>query len=185
MRHPTQNREGEVINGRCYMHGGHPDMGMDSVEDAADAQGIYTQRSKYYQKLPPNEQIWVDKMVESFVNDAPFDEENLGKMEVLRNVAVDLHKIRRANNYIDNESMAQEVVIDTDDSGRPIKGEKENIMNLPIDRLERSTTKRLKDLGVVGDDPESAKAEATESLAEVLSGETSNDEQDGSEGGEQ
>jgi len=171
MRYPTMDEEGGVVNGRCYMHGGHPDMGTDSVEDAADSQAIHTQRSKYYRKLSPNEQIWVDKLVESFVNDAPFDEEHLGKMEILRNVAVDLHKIRQANDYIEDENMSQEVIIDTDDEGRPIKGEKENILNLPVDRLERSTTKRLKDLGVIDESAKHEQAKATSSLAEVLSGE--------------
>lgn len=169
MRYPATDRDGDVINGRCYIHGGHPNMGQDSPEDAADAVAIDTNRSEYYQKLSATDQIWVDKVVETFVNRADFTEEDLGLHEILREVAIDLHKIRRGNNELYEDGLTQDVVVDTDEDGNPVTGERENNLNLPIDRLEKTTIKRLKELGCLPD-PDSDQAEATQTLAEVLSG---------------
>lgn len=169
MKEPSVDAEGDVINGRCYLHGGHPELGKESVEDAADARAIRTDRSEYYKSLSPDEQIWVDETIQSFVDDAPFNNSALGKMEILRNIVVDLHKIRTANNYIHQEGIT-ETKKEVSEDGEVVETEQENIMNLTISRLEKDTTRRLKELNVL-QSPDNDQAEATQSLAEVLSGE--------------
>lgn len=180
--YPTTDEDNEPINGRCYEHGGHPDA---EVTDTAGPykHGVDTNRSAYYQDLGPEEQIWVDSVKDSFIGDAPFSEDHTGKTEILRQVVIDLHKIRRANKYIDEEGLAQLQTIDTAENGREIKDYVENILNISVDRLQRSTNKRLKDLGVLNG-PDDEAAEGVKSLAEILS-ETDVEATDGKEGSEE
>lgn len=175
MRYPTVDDDGDVRNGRCYMHGGHPDSGGKKVEDAADAFAIYTERSEYYKNQPANDQILIDKIIQTFVDKADFDESDLGLMEIVRQAAIDLHSIRHGQDKREEEGITTEYVIDVDEDGNRVWGERENDVNLPIDRLEKSTIKRLKEIGCLPD-PDSEQAEATMSLAEVLSGNSGDDD---------
>jgi len=54
------------------------------------------------------------------------------------------------------------------DDGQPIKMDEENVLNISYDRLNRTLTRQLKELGIL-DDPDSKQAEATESIATELS----------------
>lgn len=163
--------DGEVINGRCYIHGGHPDSGSSKDNARAMKHGIYTDRSKYYREIDYDEQAWIDAMVDGLTEKGDFSEDDLAEVEMLRQTVIDMHKIRNTNAYIQENGLAQTKIIDTDEQGNPIEAEVENILNLPTDRLQRSITKRLKELGLLND-PDSQNANATKSLAEVLSGDT-------------
>lgn len=169
-RYPAVDSDGVEIDGKCSFHGdGGTDGRATHGHQRAVKHGLYSQPSNYYYHLDRRDQIWIDLLVESFLEDAPFDRENAGKMELLRQVAIDLHKVRRANEYIWDEGIAQ--VKDAYDSvdGEVQEFETENILNLPVDRLERQITKRLKELGVL-EDPESRRAESDGTLAVVLAG---------------
>jgi hypothetical protein len=65
--------------------------------------------------------------------------------------------------------MIKEQVTDYGEHGEPQMTVDEHPVNLPLSRLDRDVSKRLKELGIY-DDPESEKADATKSLAEALSG---------------
>jgi len=164
--YPTTDDEGNERNGRCYSHGGHPDSGRPG--EGNPTHGVKSDRSHYYRNLESSEQAWIDRLLDSFLDDAPFDSSSTGKVEVLRQVCIDIHKRRSANQYIQDEGLAQEVVIDVDEDGHPIEGIQENVLNLPYDRLGRSITKTLKNLEITSN-PEKAQAEATQSLVELLS----------------
>lgn len=166
-RYPAVNEEGEVIDDRCTFHGEGT-----SVMEGNDNPGkhyLYSWRSNYYYNMDRRDQIWTDMIIESFLEDADFDRDNLGKMEILRQVAIDIHKIRTANEYIWEEGLAQIQEVYDQESGEVKEIENENILNLPLDRLQRQCTKRLKELGCL-DDPDSSLAESTATLAEVLAG---------------
>lgn len=170
-RWPAVDDEGEVVDGKCSLHG-EAVMGGDSwgAQEGSGKHNLYSWRSNYYYSLDRQDQIWLDLLIESFLDDAPFGREDLGKLEILRQVAIDTHKIRTANYYIWDEGLAQMKTIDFDEeSGEEIEAEVENILNLPVDRLQRQCVKRLKELGCL-DDPDSSLAESTQTLAEVLSG---------------
>lgn len=167
-RWPTVDSDGEPIDGKCTFHteDGH---GWGAPKNQSNAKHhLYSWRSNYYYNLDRNDQLWIDLLVESFLDDAPFDRDNLGKLEILRQCAIDVHKIRAANEYIWDEGLTQLKTIDFDPEDGEIDTEVENILNLPVDRLQRQVTKRLKELGCL-DDPDSALAENTATLAEVLS----------------
>jgi hypothetical protein len=135
---------------------------------------LYAQRTYYYDDLPAEEKAWVDSLVESMMEDAPFTEDNFQKFQMVREIAIDMHKKRHANDYIAENGIIQENIERneegqpiTDDEGDLVTSTDENPINLAYDRLDRTMTKKMKDLGIL-DDPESAKAEAGKSMAEEL-----------------
>lgn len=165
-----------VGEGRCKFHGG-ASSGAPKGNVNAQKHAIYTQRSNYYNNLPAEQKAWVDELVNSMMEDAErwglFTRDNFYKFKMVREIAIDMHKKRRGNDYIAEEGIVQENVV-TDENGDPLMrdGElvtetDENPVNLAYDRLDRTTTRKLKELGFL-DDPESKKAEAGKTLAEQL-----------------
>lgn len=161
-------------DGRCKYHGG---AGSGAPKGNVNGQkhGLYTQRSSYYKNLPGEEKAWVDALVESMLGDAPFTKDNFQKFQMLRNIAIDMHKLRQANEHTAEDGLIQENIV-RDDDGNPMVDQEgdlitetdENPINLTYDRLNRTMTKQLKELGLL-DDPESKKAQAGESISEQLS----------------
>ena len=163
-------------NGRCYKHGGHGKNGLEGKANAM-THGIYADRSNYYENISEEEQAMIDMWFESFMEEAEerglFTREDIGKVEILRGVCIDLHKKRRANEYIQDEGLVQEFPL-TDSEGDPVMGPDgepvmladENALNLPIDRIDRTSLRKLNDLGFLDNDDEEQKAAA--SLASQL-----------------
>lgn len=172
LRYPA-SEDGNPIyeDARCY------ECGPDDGEDPPNiTHGLYTMRSKFYKRMRPREQAWIDTLVADMVNSAPFDRNDLSKLEMVRQIAIDIAKIRYANAYMSEEGMVQRQTVDTDDEGYPIKEDVENIMNIPIDRLERNIMSRMKDLGIVTEDAEHQQADEIATLAEVLATEDNEEE---------
>lgn len=159
--------------GRCKFHGG-ASSGAPKGNQNAKKHGIYSQRSNYYNDLPAEEKAWVDSLVQSMLNDAPFTEDNFQKFQMVREIAIDMHKKRHANDYIAEEGIVQENIV-RDEDGNPVTDQNgdlvtetdENPVNLAYDRLDRTMTRKMKELGIL-DDPDSAQAEAEKSIAEQL-----------------
>jgi len=154
-------------NGRCYHHGGastgNPD-GAPEGNDRAVKHGVYQDMDAYYQGQPEEDQAFIDSVFDSLLTDAPFDDTNVAKAEKLWQVAIDLHKRRSANEYLEDEGLV--TTVSYTDDGQPI--EDEHYLNVTYDRLGKETTRALKELGVL-DDPDSEKADAAESLVQILS----------------
>lgn len=163
-------------DGRCKFHGGCG--GSDTTEPGsnyAETHGLHSKRSNYYDNRPAEEKAWIDKTIQSMLDDAPFTKDDFQKFGMLRNIAIDMHKLRRANDYIDEEGLVSENVVRGEDgepivnqSGEVVTQPDENPVNLAYDRLNRTMTKQLKELGLL-DDPDSQQAEANASIAEELS----------------
>lgn len=182
--HPTQdggycaNVAGQGTDhlgeGKCKYHGGCS-TGAPKGNQNAVKHGLYAKRSNYYENLPAEEKAWIDALVKSMLEDAPFDKDTFHKFSQLRNIAIDMHKLRNSQDYTGEEGLIVENV-ERDDKGDPIfrDGElvtrkEENPINLTYDRLNRSMRATLKDLGVWTDDPEGRKADAGASVSEQLS----------------
>lgn len=165
---PAGFRTDHTGEGRCYLHGG----ALKSVQEGnnyAEKHGLYADRQNYYKNRSEEEQQWIDAVIESLLDDAPFGPENFAKMQMLRNIAIDMHKMQNANDFIDQAGLVQQdKTIGYSDDGKPIKDDEENPVNLAYDRLNRTMTRQLKELGIL-DDPDSQQAEAQESIANELS----------------
>lgn len=153
---------------RCYLHGG-ADNGPPEGNNNKETHGMYSDRQNYYDNRSYNEQMWIDSVVESLLDDAPFGPDNFAKFQMLRNVAIDMHKMKNANEYIDEVGVVhRDKTVGYTDDGKPIKVDEENAINIAYDRLQKGMIKTLKELGCL-DDPDSQQAEAEKDIASELS----------------
>ena len=172
-------------DGRCERNAKYPDGKCGYHTDYRDSEdgdyapnyehGLYMDRSGYYENLPEKEQDWIDAVVESFLRDAPFDRDHIGKLTKLREVAIDMHKKRRADEYISNKGMAQEKEVGYHEEYGVLTETQENVLHITADRLSRSSLRTLKELGITDDDRDKKK-EIGDSLINELSKEVDDDE---------
>jgi len=154
--------------GRCFLHGGASST-PNKGNNHAETHGLYSDRQNYYKHRSTDEQQWIDAVVASLLDDAPFDADNMAKLQMVRNIAIDMHKQQRANDYIDEVGVVnKDKTVGYTDDGRPIKEDVENVLNVAYDRLNRTMTRQMKELGIL-DDPESQNAEAKQNIANELS----------------
>ena len=164
---PAGFRTDHVGEGRCYLHGGALKSAQKG-NNYAEKHGLYADRQNYYDNRSSEEQAWIDAVVESLVDDAPFGPDNFAKMQMLRNIAIDMHKLQNANDFIDKAGLVEEdKVVGYSQDGKPIKEDQENPINVTYDRLNRTMTRQLKELGLLSD-PDSQQAEADQNLASEL-----------------
>jgi len=166
---PQGFRTDHFGDGRCYLHGGAA-TSVNEGNTYNEKHGLYTQRQTYYENRTEGEQAWIDGIVESLLDDAPFgDNPPFAKLQMVRNIAIDMHKLQRANDYIDEKGLVdRDKTVGYTDDGKPIKVDEENVLNVSYDRLNRTMTRQLKELGIL-DDPDSEKAEAQANIAKELS----------------
>lgn len=154
---------------RCYSHqGGGPAKGNTN----AMTHGLYAQRTNFYQALGDDDKAFVEAMVDSWVDQAPFGRNNPGMVNTLYRCAIDQLRAWFAvdetideNGGLEGLTKVQEVEID----GQYVELEDEHPVNMPYSRLTSDVRMELKDIGVY-DSPEKQQAEATSSLAQKLSG---------------
>jgi len=111
----------------------------------------------------------MDAVVESLLDDMPGgNDPSFAKLQMVRNIGIDMHKAKRANNYIDEVGVVhKDKTTGYTDDGRPIKEDVENPINIAYDRLNRTLMRQCKELGIL-DDPESKNAEAKQNIADEL-----------------
>ena len=161
-------RTTHVGEGKCYLHGGGSKYD-NKGNNNAEKHGLYADRQNYYDNRSSKEQAWIDAVIESLLDDAPFTADNFAKMQMLRNVAIDMHKQKNANDFIDRTGLVDEdSIVGYSQDGTPIKEDTENPMNIAYDRLTRTITRQLKELSVL-DSPDKKQAEADQNLANELS----------------
>jgi hypothetical protein len=150
-------------NSRCYVHGGVTGGAPEGSVNAM-THGLRAQRSNYYNNLDDEDKAFVQRLAESWIDNAPFDRDNFAKVNEIFRIAVDQHRLWHAQQEF-NKGLVTEQIIGQDEQGNPIQVDDENPANLPYDRLDRTTIRKLKELGCL-DDPDSQQADATESLAD-------------------
>jgi len=121
-------RTDHVGEGRCYLHGG---ISTTHGNNYAEEHGLYADRQNYYKNRSTREQMWIDSIVESILDDAPFGPDAKYKLEMVRNLAIDMHKLKNANDYIDEKGVVhKDKTVGYTDDGQPIKMDEENVLNI-------------------------------------------------------
>lgn len=161
------HRTDHFDEGRCYLHGGCA-VSASEGNNWAEKHGLYADRQNYYKNRSSKEQAWIDAVIESLLDDAPFDSDNFAKMQMIRNIAIDMHKLQNANSFIDSAGLvSKDKTVGYGPDGKPIKEDKENPINITYDRLNRTMTRQLKELSIL-DSPDSQQAEADQNIANEL-----------------
>lgn len=155
-------------DGRCGYH----TQGSSSERDWKPnyKHGLYSDRSGYYKELPDGDQEWIDAVADDLIEKSYYDKEDISMLEKVRQVAIDLHQRRRADEYIANQGLTQEKDIGFHEEHGMITQEEENTLMITKDRLSRESRMTIKDLGIL-DREHQDKKEQTKSLIEQLSGE--------------
>ncbi len=132
--------------------------------------GLYTNRGGYYKSLPEPDQNWIDAIAEDLVEKSYFDHDDMAAVEKLRQVAIDLHQRRRADEYIAKKGLTQEKDVGFHEEHGMITQEEENTVMITKDRLSRESRMTIKDMGCL-DDTRDQSSEKAKSLVEQLSSE--------------
>jgi len=186
-RCPATNRDGEPCghpagwgtdndSGPCKFHGGvggdvGDERGPPENNQNAATHGIHADPANVLEKLEeeqPGAYEWVEQKHSSYLDSAPFGAGS-AKADQLRMICVREYCVWRATGVQVRDGMLKQTHIQGSD-GELKEIEDEHAINIAIDRAERTITRRLKELGVLND-PDSAQAAATATLAEVIDAE--------------
>jgi len=160
-RTPTQP------DGRCKYHTTDEEKSPD-WDGRPEKHGFYANRGGYYESLPEKDQEWIDIVTNDLIEKSYFEKDDPLPTEKLRQVAVDLHQRRRADEYIAQKGLTQEKDIGFHEEYGMVTQEEENTLMITKDRLSRESRMTIKEFGVMEDEGGSGD-EATESLIESLS----------------
>jgi len=163
------------MNGKnnCYVHRGNEGGTCEASKQNAIKHGLHAQRTNYYQALGQEDKEFVEAMVDSWIEMAPYDRDNVGILNELYRAAIDQHRAWGGiDSYVEDgeiQGLTHEVEQETE-SGEVIEVEMEQPQNIAYSRLDGDVRQKLRDLNVYSS-PEAEQAEATMSLAKKLSGE--------------
>jgi len=163
----TCDRTPTCDDNKCRYHSELEDQ-SEKWDGRPEKHGFYANRGGYYESLPEKDQEWIDIVTNDLIEKSYFEKDDPLPTEKLRQVAVDLHQRRRADEYIAQKGLTQEKDIGFHEEYGMVTQEEENTLMITKDRLSRESRMAIKDLGVLDDEGGSGD-EATESLIESLS----------------
>lgn len=147
---------------RCRQHGGQstgPAPESMVGNQNARTHGVHADPANVLDDLAesdPEGYEWVLAKYDSYLKDAPFDDGS-AKADQLKQIATQEYVIWKATGF----QLKGGVVHRTDE------GIEESPVNLPLDRLQRTVTRRLKSLGAL-DDPRTKQAKAAADRTQAL-----------------
>lgn len=159
-------------DGRCGFHSEINQYGTGTNNNNFK-HGLFGNRSGYYETLPEKDQRFIDAVADELIEKSYYEKSDLSMMEKCREVAISMHQRRRADEYIANKGMTMENEVGFHEQYGPITEEKENVLFITKDRLDRETRLTMKDMGILDDDHADDEGGSSESLIEKLSQEMS------------
>lgn len=171
---PLKSRDGHCdrtpahSDGRCGYHT-HTKEGDDWNPNYKH--GLYADRGGYYKSLPDPDQEWIDAVADDLIEKSYYDKSDISILEKVREIAIDLHQRRRADEYIAKKGLTQEKDIGFHEEYGMITQEEENTLMITKDRLSRESRMTMKDLGILEDNKSEAEEKA-KSVIEQLSGDS-------------
>lgn len=131
---------------------GNPGGSGQPGNQNATRHGLYSEADHLLEHLDdhdPEAREWVAEKFEGYLREAPFGPES-PKADQLLQVCTREYSIWQATGLQIREGVVKTQAVETG-SGEWITAEKEHAVNMPLDRMEKTVTKRLKELGVLGD----------------------------------
>lgn len=155
-------------SGRCKFHGG-ASTGAPENNGNAEKTGLHADPKKYKERQDKDQEDWIRSVRESILDRmrSGGKEPDFLDRVLAERVAINLHIAANASEYVDEEGLIQTVFVEDGGYEKDIP----NGLVKELRQFDKDIISNLKKLGVL-EDPDSAKAEATESLAVVLSDES-------------
>lgn len=172
-------------DGRCWQHtetiGDWRNDDLETEQEDVDRLQVdpTTSRSSYYKQQSDDAKRFMDLIVQSFLREAPFLPDHAGKIEMLRQVAVDMHMRRKVKEKIGREGLVQDNPVGYHEEFGPMRETSEHTLHITADRLQRTNIRTLDKLGLL--DASTEDANAGDNLVTLLShiGENVEEESDG------
>lgn len=182
----TRGSDGETDDKYAHLEGndhaeGNPGGSAPPANQNATTHGMYADPDNLLAWLEENDPAavdWIKQKYTSYLKSAPFGPDD-AKADQLKQIVVRELSIWRASGLQIREGVVTEQPVQGSD-GEWFVAKKENPANQALSRLERDVTKRLKELGVLGESPDARMAGAMEMrsddyVIEVDDGETLED----------
>jgi len=152
-------------SGRCKFHGG-ASTGAPKNNGNAEKAGLRSDPKKYKARQSESEEDWIRSVRESILDRMRTRgrEPDFLDRVLAERVAINLHMAANASEYVDEEGLIQTVFVEDGGYEKDIP----NGLVTELRQFDKDIIGNLKKLGVLND-PDSQQAEATESLAVVLS----------------
>lgn len=146
---------------------GNPGGGAPAGNQNATRHGLHSDPDHLLQHLEetdPAAREWITRKFTGYLEEAPFGLDS-PKADQLLQVATREYSIWQATGLQIREGVVKTQAVQAGD-GEWIQAEKEHAANMPLDRMEKTVTKRLKELGVLGNSPDARMAGAIELRSE-------------------
>lgn len=153
------------------MHAGTSSDG-ESHENNGNAitHGARSSPTNLYRHLDDDERGWVDQLVESYLEEAPFGEDS-AKVERLQMTCTVIYQEWAAREVVLREGPSEEITMGVNEAGMPVARTDEHHLTSTASTHNQTVRMNLKDLGLL-DSPEQQQAESMRSIADILSEET-------------
>lgn len=125
--------------------------------------GLYSDPDNLLEHLrehDPDAMAWVNRKFDGYLRQAPFGPLDPQADQLLQ-VVIREYSIWSATGLQVRDGVVKRQAVQAGD-GEWIQAERENAANLALDRMEKTVTKRLKELGILGSSPEHRMASAME-----------------------
>lgn len=180
----AENRDGEPCSlsagwgtdhtgeGRCKFHGGASSGGAREGSGAPEGNGnaithgARSDPTNLYENLDDDEEAWVDSKVDAYLDDKGL-ERDTPDGDLVELAVMSLYQARSAHGVLFDEGLSRSSVKGTTQHGA-ITDTEEHYLNQVVSQHTTDFRMALKDAGALAD-PESQKADATQSLVDVLS----------------
>jgi len=160
---------------RCRMHGGT--SGAPEDNQNARKHGMFSDRDKLYMSLDEEDKSHVEDIAQSLSTRYEHihgRKPDYAARENIKHIAIDVFKVTLAHDYMSEKGeesgnvLIEQDYVEAGDEVREIT--RPNKLNRVLSDLKNETRQWLKDMGLLHD-PESEKAEAANSLVQMLSSE--------------
>lgn len=156
---------------KCRMHGGSStgpktDGGKETVSSNAITHGATADPHNLYGTLEEEDKKWVDALTNSYIEESTYSHDS-PQAERIETTVIMVWQERSGRAQLIKEGLEREQVVGVTEHGA-VKATDSHHLNSVVSSLNSDIRMNLKDLGLI-DDPDSKQAEATRSIAEILS----------------
>ena len=156
----------KYADGKCGFHSDEVER-TEAQKGNNEKHGIF--KSGYYKSLPDRDKNFIDAVADDLLEKSYYTVDDPSMVEKCRQIAIDLHQKRRADEYVAKEGLTQEKTVGVHEEYGEFTETEENVLFITKDRLSRESRLSMKDLGIFDEDNNQKTQQAAESLIESLS----------------
>jgi hypothetical protein len=163
-RYPAVDDDGEVINGRCKLHGGTEGIGAPEGSANALQHGATASHETLKNHLDDEELAFIEDLADRYRRVAGYDVDD-PRAERIEMVCLSIWQEWQARSESIVNDQQHTAVVGTNEEGQPVRNKQEHYLGPAASRLSREIRQNLKEMGLIGDDTETI---STKSAAQII-----------------